>query len=171
MVGLEAALDQFWTAADSRRLGLDGVHVTADDGRCGERRWIDDIRRDVFSVSKTVTSLAVGMLAGDGLLTLEDPVLTHLPELADTGAPGAEAMTVGHLLSMTAGNDYCWVDEDADHPGDPARDFLATPLVAEPGTVFHYRGGTPMCSAGSCTRCRVWMCGTFCCHGCSGRWA
>lgn len=138
---LEAALDQFCTAADSRRLGLEGVHVTTDDGRCGERRWIDDIRRDVFSVSKTVTSLAVGMLADDGLLTLEDPVLNHLPELADTAAPGAAAMTVGHLLNMTAGNDYCWVDEDADHPGDPARDFLATPLVAKPGTVFHYRGG------------------------------
>jgi hypothetical protein len=62
------------------------------------------------------------------------PVLMHLPELADTAAPGAEAMTVRHLLSVTAGNDYCWVDEDADHPGDPARGFLATPLVAEPGT-------------------------------------
>jgi CubicO group peptidase (beta-lactamase class C family) len=95
----------------------------------------------VFSVSKTVTSLAVGMLGGDGLLTIDDPVLMHLPELADTAAPGAEAMTIRHLLSMTAGNDYCWVDEDADHPGDPARDFLSTPLVAEPGTAYHYRGG------------------------------
>jgi CubicO group peptidase (beta-lactamase class C family) len=44
----------------------------------------------VFSVSKTVTSLAVGML---------------------------------------------------DHPGDPARDFLAAPLVAEPGSAYHYAGG------------------------------
>ena len=50
-------------------------------------------------------------------------------------------MTVGHLLSMTAGNGYRWLDPDADHPGDPARDFLATPLLAEPGTVYHYRGG------------------------------
>lgn len=141
MVGLEAALDRFCEAADGRLSGIEGVHVVADDGLVGERRWMDDIRRDVFSVSKTVTSLAVGMLVGDGLLTLDDPVLMHLPELADTAAPGAEAMTVRHLLSMTAGNDYCWVDEDADHPGDPARDFLSTPLVAEPGTAYHYRGG------------------------------
>ena len=141
MVELEAAIDRFCEVADARRLGIEGVHVVTDGGHFVERRWIDDIRRDVFSVSKTVTSLAVGMLAHDGLLTLDDPVLMHLPELADTAAPGAEAMTVRHLLSMTAGNDYCWVDEDADHPGDPARDFLATPLVAEPGTAFHYRGG------------------------------
>jgi CubicO group peptidase (beta-lactamase class C family) len=140
-VGLEAALDRFCEVADGRRFGIEGVHVVGEGGRCAERRWIGDIRRDVFSVSKTVTSLAVGMLAHDGLLTLDDPVLMHLPELADTAAPGTEAMTVGHLLSMTAGNGYRWLDPDGDHPGDPARDFLATPLLAEPGTVYHYRGG------------------------------
>lgn len=141
MVGLEAALDRFCEVADDRRFGIEGVYVVAEGDRIVERRWIADIRRDVFSVSKTVTSLAVGMLAHDGLLTLDDPVLMHLPELADTAAPGTEAMTVRHLLSMTAGNGYRWLDEDADHPGDPARDFLATPLVAEPGTAYDYRGG------------------------------
>jgi CubicO group peptidase (beta-lactamase class C family) len=141
VVSLEAALDRFFEVADDRRLGLEGVHVLDDGGRSAERRRIGDIRRDVFSVSKTVTSLAVGMAADDGLLILDDPVLMHLPGLADTAAPGSEAMTVRHLLSMTAGNGYRWLDPDADHPGDAARDFLATPLVAEPGTVYHYAGG------------------------------
>src|ERR1700678_1403644 len=138
---LDAALDRFWEAADARRLGIDAIEVVADDGPGGERRRIDDIRRDVFSVSKTVTSLAIGMLEGDGALSLDDPVLAHLPELADTAAAGSEAMTVGHLLRMTAGNGYRWLDEDADHPGDPARDFLATPLLAEPGSLYRYAGG------------------------------
>ena len=78
---------------------------------------------------------------GDGALSLEDPVLAHLPGLADTAAAGSEMITVGHLLRMTAGNGYRWSDEDADHPGDPARDFLAAPLVAEPGSAYHYAGG------------------------------
>jgi CubicO group peptidase (beta-lactamase class C family) len=137
---LDAALDRFWETADGRQLGIDSIQVVADNGPRGERRRIDDIRRDVFSVSKTVTSLAVGMLEGDGALSLDDPVLAHLPELADTAAAGSESITVGHLLRMTAGNGYRWADEDADHPGDPARDFLATPLVAEPGSTYHYRG-------------------------------
>jgi CubicO group peptidase (beta-lactamase class C family) len=140
-VGLDTALDRFWAAADARRLGVDTVQVVTDSGPHGERRRIDDIRRDVFSVSKTVTSLAVGMLAGDGALSLDDPVLAHLPGLADTAAPGSEKITVGHLLRMTAGNGYRWADDDADHPGDPARDFLATALVAEPGSTYLYRGG------------------------------
>jgi CubicO group peptidase (beta-lactamase class C family) len=138
---LDAALDRFWEDAEARRLGIDAVQVVADDGPHGERRRIDDIRRDVFSVSKTVTSLAVGMLEGDGALSLDDPVLAHLPELADTAAAGSEKITVGHLLRMTAGNGYRWADDDADHPGDPARDFLATPLVAEPSSTYHYAGG------------------------------
>ena len=140
-MGLDAALDRFWEAADARRLGIDAVQVVADDGPHGERRRIDDIRRDVFSVSKTVTSLAVGMLEGDDALSLDDPVLAHLPELAGTAAAGSEAITVGHLLRMTAGNGYRWPDDDADHPGDPARDFLATTLVAQPGSAYHYSGG------------------------------
>jgi CubicO group peptidase (beta-lactamase class C family) len=98
---LDAALDRFWEAADVRRLGVDAVQVVVDDGPAGERRRIADIRRDVFSVSKTVTSLAVGMLEGDGALTLDDPVLAHLPRLADTAAAGSEMITVGHLLRMT----------------------------------------------------------------------
>jgi CubicO group peptidase (beta-lactamase class C family) len=133
-MGLDAALDRFWAGAEARRLGIDSIQVVADDGQHGERRRIADIRRDVFSVSKTVTSLAIGMLESDGALNLDDPVLTHLPELADTAAAGSEKMTVAHLLRMTAGNAYRWADDDADHPGDPARDFLATPLVAEPGS-------------------------------------
>jgi CubicO group peptidase (beta-lactamase class C family) len=140
-VGLDTALNRFWVAADARGLGVDAIEVVADDGRHGERSRIDDIRRDVFSVSKTVTSLAVGMLAGDGALSLDDPVLAHLPGLADTAAAGSDAITVGHLLRMTAGNGYRWPCEDADHPGDPARDFLATPLVAAPGSAYHYSGG------------------------------
>lgn len=138
---LDAALDRFGEIAAERRFGLEGVHVVLADGRVAERRWIDDIRRDVFSVSKTVTSLAIGMLENDGLLGLDDPVLMHLPDLADTAAAGSDAMTVRHLLQMTAGNGYRWLDPDADHPGDPARDFLATPLLAEPGTTYHYAGG------------------------------
>jgi CubicO group peptidase (beta-lactamase class C family) len=139
-MGLDAALDRFWEAAQNRELGIDTIEVVTDNGPHGERRRIDDIRRDVFSVSKTVTSLAVGMLVGDGTLSLDDPVLAHLPGLADTAAPGTEAITVGHLLRMTAGNGYRWKDDDADHPGDPARDFLAAPLVAEPGSTYHYAG-------------------------------
>ncbi len=41
---------------------------------------------------------------------------------------------------MSSGIVFRLDDPDADHQGDAARDILATPLGAEPGTTFAYRG-------------------------------
>jgi len=43
-VGLDAALDGFWEAADADRLGTDAIQVVASNGGHGERRRIDDPR-------------------------------------------------------------------------------------------------------------------------------
>jgi CubicO group peptidase (beta-lactamase class C family) len=140
-MGLDATLDRFWEVAEDRRLGIDSIQVVADDGSHGECRRVADIRRDVFSVSKTVTSLAIGMLETDGALNLDDPVLTHLSELADTAAPRLREDHRRPPAPHDRRQRLPLADDDADHPGDPARDFLATPLVAEPGSTYHYRGG------------------------------
>ncbi|MDN5552112.1 MAG: beta-lactamase family protein [Brevibacterium sp.] len=94
----------------------------------------------MYSVSKTFTSVAAGIACDEGLLGLDDAVVDHLGELADTMAPGVEEVTIRHLLSMTAGIDYRWEDPDIDHPDDAARAFLATPPQAAPGTWYAYRG-------------------------------
>jgi CubicO group peptidase (beta-lactamase class C family) len=127
-------------AVAERDLGLEGLHIWRDRHAPVTHRWVSDDRRDVFSISKTFTSVAVGIAQAEGLLDLNDPVLTHLPQFADTAADGVEQMTIRHLLSMTAGNDYRWDDAAADHRDDPAQDFLSTALVAEPGTTYAYRG-------------------------------
>ncbi len=91
-------------------------------------------------MSKTYTSVAVGLAREEGLLDLDDPVLAHLPHLADSAAPGVEAMTVRHLLTMTHGNELRWDHDDLAFVGDPACAFLAAPLLAPPGTRYAYRG-------------------------------
>jgi CubicO group peptidase (beta-lactamase class C family) len=140
VAGVQVGLLGLRQAVVERGLGLEGIHIN----RVGEApvsfRWVSDDRRDVYSVSKTFTSVAVGIARAEGLLELDDAVLTHLPEFKSTAAEGVEEMTIRHLLSMTAGNGYRWEDEDQDHSGDPAQDFLATPLIAPPGANFAYRG-------------------------------
>jgi CubicO group peptidase (beta-lactamase class C family) len=101
---------------------------------------VSDDRRDIYSVSKTFTSVAVGIARAEGLLELDDRVLTHLPAFETTAAEGVEELRIRHLLSMTAGIDFRWDDPDLDHPGDPAQAFLGTPLSAQPGTKYAYRG-------------------------------
>jgi CubicO group peptidase (beta-lactamase class C family) len=137
---IESALERFRQVADERGFGLEALHVDRAGSPPVEMRWRADLRHDVYSVSKTFTSVAIGIAQGEGLLALDDPVLTHLPQFAETAAPGVEGMTIRHLLTMTAGNDYAWEAPDADCAGDAAQMFLAAPLVAEPGTRYRYAG-------------------------------
>lgn len=132
---LEAAVK----AVGERGLGIQGVHVAVDGQPPVEQHWASDVRRDVFSASKTVTSMAVGIAEAEGLLDLDDSVLAHLGPFASASA-GVEQITIQHLLTMSSGVVYRWEDPDADHPDDPVRAVLSAPLGAAPGSRFAYRG-------------------------------
>ena len=57
----------------------------------------------VASVSKQFTAASVILLALDGLLSLDDPVRKHIPELRDYGHP----LTIRHMINHTSGlRDY-----------------------------------------------------------------
>ena len=51
------------------------------------------------SVAKQFTALAVQLLAGDGKLSLDDPVRKYIPELPDYKVP----LTIRHMLTHTSG--------------------------------------------------------------------
>ncbi|HTF48368.1 MAG TPA: serine hydrolase [Pseudonocardia sp.] len=70
-------------AVAERDLGLEGLHIWRDRHAPVTHRWVSDDRRDVFSISKTFTSVAVGIAQAEGLLDLDDPVLAHLLDLRD----------------------------------------------------------------------------------------
>jgi len=64
------------------------------------RPWQPDTIVNVWSTTKTVTSLAMLMLASRGQLDLKAPVARYWPEFA---AAGKETVEVRHLLSHTSG--------------------------------------------------------------------
>lgn len=101
----------------------------------------------VYSMSKSFTSTAVGFAVAEGLLSLDDAVLGLLPDQAPA-APDERLrrMTVRHLLTMSGGHDPEPSVMDVDGPW--VRQFLATPLVHEPGERFVYNTpGTHVLSA------------------------
>lgn len=122
--------------------GLDGMHVYLPADEPVEYHWTEDLRRDVFSVSKTFVSAAVGIAESEGLLNLDDPVLDHLDHLRPSLAAGTGTITVDHLLRMTSGIVYRWEDDDMAGGVDPAEVVLSAPLGFTPGTGFAYRGGS-----------------------------
>jgi CubicO group peptidase (beta-lactamase class C family) len=62
--------------------------------------WSRDTIVNVWSSTKTVTSLAALMLVDRGLVGLTDPVATHWPEFA---ANGKQDIEFRHILSHTSG--------------------------------------------------------------------
>nr|WP_082510227.1 serine hydrolase domain-containing protein [Leifsonia sp. Leaf325] len=62
--------------------------------------WASDTITNVWSISKTVTALAVLMLVDRGVIDPDEPVATYWPEFAAAGKEGA---LVRHLLMHTSG--------------------------------------------------------------------
>lgn len=94
------------------------MHIAQDGKDQVAFRSVSEDRREVYSVSETFTSVAIGIARAEGLLDLDDSVLRHLANFIDCAASGVEDTTIRHLLRMTAGIDYRWDDPDTDHPGD-----------------------------------------------------
>jgi len=65
----------------------------------------------LFSVSKSITGLLVGILVGQGKISPDDRVTDYLPELA--GSAYGDECTVRHLLDMTVSLDFT---EDYNNP-------------------------------------------------------
>ncbi|WP_127530390.1 serine hydrolase domain-containing protein [Paenibacillus kobensis] len=92
----------------------------------------------LFSLSKSITSIAVGIAWDRGLLDLDDAVISFFPDkLPTTVTPNLARMTVRHLLSMTAGHEdniYAAVAKEQDW----ASAFLSQHVPHGPGTRYRY---------------------------------
>ena len=123
----ERALDGFKLQLGRRRVGLqrfldetytDGLLVL-HRGKVVTERYANDMTPStphlLMSVSKSVTSAVCGALVGRGLLSPDDLLTAHIPELAGTSWEGC---TVRHLLDMRAGTRF---NEDYDDPAADVR--------------------------------------------------
>ena len=94
----------------------------------------------LYSLSKSFTSTAAALAQAEGLLTLDDTVISHFPEFAaDITDPRSRSLKVRHVASMAAGHTREMLDEAlARDPQEPVRGFLLIAPDRDPGTVFAY---------------------------------
>ncbi|MEU0074975.1 serine hydrolase domain-containing protein [Streptomyces sp. NPDC006332] len=94
----------------------------------------------LYSLSKSFTATAAAFAVAEGLIRLDDPVISYFPELdADITDPRSRAMLVRHVASMAAGHVAEALDgARALDPEDLVRGFLLLPPDRDPGTVFAY---------------------------------
>lgn len=140
--------------ARSGKLVFERYFSGADEiwGRsAGEVKFDATARHDLRSVSKSLTSLLVGLALQRGKIgSVDQPVVAFFPEYADLDTPERRRITLRHLLTMSAG--LAW-DETIPYSNpansevrmifaaDGERFALEQPVVAPPGRVYNYSGG------------------------------
>jgi CubicO group peptidase (beta-lactamase class C family) len=108
-------------------------------------------KHDMRSVSKSVTSLLVGIAIDRKLIAnVDEPVVKFFPEYSALKTRGWDGITLRHLLTMSSGikwdENRPWSDPANDEPhlgkeADPIRYALAKPIAAPPDTIWNYNGG------------------------------
>ena len=104
----------------------------------------------LYSLSKSFTSTAIGMLADEGKLDIDDPVVSFFPDkLPENPSDNLKAMRIRDLLSMTAGHHQDTLSRVTQSGSDDwVGAFLSLDVEHRPGTHFRYNtGATYMCSA------------------------
>ncbi|PWI13409.1 serine hydrolase [Streptomyces sp. Act143] len=98
----------------------------------------------LYSLSKSFTATAAAFAVAEGLLRLDDPVISYFPEFdADITDPRSRAMLVRHVATMSSGHAAETHERalEADRE-EPVRGFLLLPPDGDPGTVFAYNQPT-----------------------------
>ena len=168
-VGLDAAklcgLDAFiaqWPQANVHavvivrrgKLVYERYYAGADErwGRpLGNVDYAPEVKHDLRSISKSATSLLVGIARGEGKFPdLDSPVIDQFPQYADLRTPENARITFRYLLTMSSGLKW---DESLPYSdpnkgerrliesADPVRYVFEQPVIATPGTVYNYNGG------------------------------
>jgi CubicO group peptidase (beta-lactamase class C family) len=97
---------------------------------------------NMYSVTKSFNSTAVGIAADAGLLSVDDLVTSFFPEFASVAtAPAFQTMTVKHLLTMHTGHAADTLDRMRAAGTEWTKAFFQLPVENEPGSLFIYNSG------------------------------
>lgn len=133
------------------------VYFTGKDQRWPEGHWGEALptlphdartKHDLQSITKSVTSLLVGIALDRGLIkSVEAPVFSFFPDYGSLVDAAKARITLRDMLTMTAGlrwpyKPYLDMARQTDAAPDPYRFVLEQPLVAEPGAWWHYNNGS-----------------------------
>lgn len=93
------------------------------------------------SITKSFTALAIAQQVDAGLLDLDTPIVTYLPDFTLTDPDAANALTLRHLLSNSAGfepDDIGWYRGDLRTIEDVVTYIGTRAVTSTPGTTYVY---------------------------------
>src|SRR5690606_35504136 len=145
-------LIDFLEAVNASDLEFHSIMINRN-GKLVLEGWWEPFKKEyihtLYSLSKSFTSSAVGMLYDDGKLTPEDKVVSFFPDkLPSQVSENLAAMRVHDLLTMHTGHTEETLGRLRAGGDDWVKSFLALEVPVPPGTHFLYNtGATYMLSA------------------------
>jgi CubicO group peptidase (beta-lactamase class C family) len=135
----------FLDAVEAARLDLHSIMLVRH-GHVVAEGWWSPYRADrghlLYSLSKSFTSTAIGIAQAEGLLSIDDPVVSFFPDKVPSDVSAyTTVMKVRHLLSMASGHTEDTWPALRDGGPDIVRSFLSVPPEHEPGSLFCYNQG------------------------------
>ncbi len=138
-----AALNAFWgrNAISGEVHSIKLIHKGETMIRIAIPPYTSEDKRESYSLSKSFTSTAIGMLVTEGKLATDARIIDLFPEKCPAEvSENLSKMRLSHVLSMNTGHESCVMDKIA-HADDAVEAFLAQPVIYEPGTHFAYNTG------------------------------
>lgn len=125
-----------------RGLNVHGVEVRQHGELLAKQQWREEYRECVWSVSKSFTSMALGLAVEEGLLKLEDPVAGFFPDkLPKNPDERLLKVTVKQAMTMAMGHETCPIFQMRQEEYDTAdwlKYIFEQPFAYEPGTHYLY---------------------------------
>lgn len=149
---MKVATENYLKAVAEDKQDLHSIMIL-QDGKVIFEKWFGENKPEdahiLNSVSKTFTSMAVGLAISEGLFGLDDKVADIFPDkLPDEPSAYLKEMTVRHLLTMNCGHSKDPSRAIRENTEDWVAEFLANPVTHKPGTIFCYNSlSTYMLSA------------------------
>ena len=139
-VGVKSsAITAFINEINENNLGLQSFTVVRHDKVCAQgffKPYNKDIPHVLYSMSKSVTSTAVGFAVSEGLINLNDRVVKFFPEYLMSKRPFNRMITVRMLLTMHSDKLITVLDEKGGT--DWVQNFFNAPFLLPPNTKFNY---------------------------------
>lgn len=96
-----------------------------------------DTPHRMFSISKSFTAIAIGLLIDEGRLSLDDRIVTYFPDkVPDNVHPWIASMTIRDMLMMRTC--HASTTYKLDMQSDWVESFFTTPPTHPAGKLFHY---------------------------------
>lgn len=131
---------EFVEAADAKAPQMNSFMLVRHGKVVAEGWWTPynaESRHELYSLSKSFTSTAVGLAIEEGKFKLDDKVTSFFPDdVPKDASDNLKAMTVRNILTMAAGHEKEAAVQAKSQPW--TKTFLEQPVTKKPGEHFMY---------------------------------